>query len=214
LFGLTPDRVVERASASADRVKALTLGESLLFASLGFLGASLLVYGTVAFAGRWMYGNLGEGLAYAVWAALFILVGGAALSRLVIGPGRLGRFYLLFTLAFLLYAVGWVAAYFPLRDAKGEWLGSLIGTLLIAVTFAWAFGAWNRLPKMWLVLFASHSAGYFIGSLLYSIIGDKTGMMLWGVSYGWLFGLGLGYAIYAAQRETRNLLTKTWGNRV
>jgi len=195
-------------------VKAPTLGESLLFASLGFLGASLLVYGTVAFAGRWMYGNLGDGLAYVVWAALFILAGGAALSRLVIGPGRLMRFYLLFSLAFFLYAAGWVAAYFPLRDARGEWLGSLIGTLLIAVVIAWGFGAWNRLLKMWLVLFVSHSAGYFLGSLLYSTIGDKTGMMLWGASYGWLFGIGLGYAIYAAQRETRIALTELGENRI
>ena len=213
MFGLTADSVVARARSSGDRVSAPTLGESLLFASLGFLGASLLVYGTVAFAGRWMYRALGEGRAYTVWAALFILAGGAALARLVIGPGRLRRFYLLFSIAFILYAAGWVAAYFPLRDAKGEWLGSLVGTLLIAVVFAWGFGAWNRLPMIWLVLFVSHSAGYFLGSILNSIIGDKTGMMLWGASYGWLFGLGLGYALYAAQRQTRTALTELGENR-
>jgi hypothetical protein len=33
-------------------------------------------------------------------------------------------------------------------------------------------------------------------------------MMLWGVSYGWLFGLGLGYALYAAQQQTRIALNK------
>ncbi len=214
MFGLTVDRVVARARSSADRVSLPTLGESLLFASLGFLVASLLVYGTVAFAERWMYANLGVGLAYAVWAALFILAGGAALGRLVIGPGRLGRFYALFSLAFFLYAAGWVAAYFLLRNAWGELLGSLVGTLLIAIVFAWGFGAWNRLPRMWLVLFASHTAGYFLGSLLNSIIGAKTGMILWGVSYGWLFGLGLGYALYAAQRQTRYALTELGENRI
>jgi hypothetical protein len=214
LFGLSRDSVVERVRASAGKARVPTLGESLLFASLGFLGASLLVYGTVAFAERWMYNKLGLGLAYTVWAALFILAGGAALSRLVIGPGRLPRFYLLFTLAFFLYAAGWVAAYFTLRNGWGELLGSLIGTLLIAAIFAWGFGAWSRLLKIWLVLFASHTAGYFIGSFLNSTVGGKTGMMLWGVSYGWLFGLGLGYAIYAAQRETRNALAKTGENRI
>ena len=214
MFGLTPDSVTARARSGGDKVSVPTLGESLLFASLGFLGASLLVYGTVAFAGRWMYANLGEGLAYTVWAALFIIAGGAALSLVVIGPGRLRRFYPLFSLAFFLYAAGWVAAYFPLRDAKGEWLGSLVGTLLIAVALAWGFGSWNRLPMMWLVLFVSHSAGYFLGSLLNSIIGDKTGMMLWGASYGWFFGLGLGYALYAAQRQTRNALNELGDNRI
>ena len=214
MFGLTPDRVVERTKSSGDKVSFSTLGETLLFAGLGFLGASLLVYGTVAFAERWMYANLGVGLAYAVWAALFIAAGGAALSRVVIGPDRLGRFYLLFTLAFFLYAAGWVVAYFLLRNAWGELLGSLVGTLLIAVVFAWGFGAWNRFPKIWLILFASHTAGYFLGSFLNYIIGDKTGMMLWGASYGWLFGLGLGYALYAAQRQTRNALIELGENRI
>jgi hypothetical protein len=207
LFGLTPNRIVERARQSADKPGVPTVGESLLFGSLGFFGASLFVFATVAFAGYWMYEHLGEGLAYAVWAALFILAGGAALSRLVIGPGALFRFYPLFSLAFFLYAAGWVAAYFPLRDARGEWLGSLAGTLLIAVVFAWGFGAWRALPKMAIALFASHSAGYFLGSFLNSSIGGRAGMMLWGASYGWLFGLGLGYAIYAAQREARHALT-------
>ncbi|HJQ68413.1 MAG TPA: hypothetical protein VKA70_05560 [Blastocatellia bacterium] len=214
MFGLTAAHVVERARSSADKVSAPTLGESLLFASLGFLGASLLVYGSVAFAGRWMYGTLGEGLAYAVWAALFILAGGAALGRVVIGPGRTGRFYALFCVAFFLYAAGWVAAYFTLRNAWGELLGSLAGTLMIAIVFAWGFGAWDRLLKMWLVLFISHTVGYFLGSILNSTIGDKTGMMMWGVSYGWIFGLGLGYALYAAQRRTRNALTELGENRI
>jgi hypothetical protein len=206
LFGLTQDRIVDRARQAADRPGVPTLGESLLFGSLGFFGASLLVFSTVAFAGYWMYENLGEGLAYAVWAAIFILAGGAVLSRLVIGPGALVRFYPLFCLAFFLYAAGWVAAYFPLRDAKdarGEWLASLVGTLLIATVFAWGFGAWRAWPKMAIALFASHSAGYFLGSFIHSRLGGRTGMLLWGASYGWLFGMGLSYAIYTAQREAR-----------
>ena len=207
MFGLTPDLIVARARQSADKPSVPTVGESLLFGSLGFFGASLLVFSTVAFAGFWMYDHLGEGLAYAVWAALFILVGGAVLSRLVIGPGALFRFYPLFSLAFFLYAAGWVAAYFPLRNVRGEWLGSLVGTLLIAVVFAWGFGAWRVWPKMALALFVGHSAGYFLGSFIYSSIGGRTGMLLWGASYGWLFGMGLGYAIYAAQREARYALT-------
>ena len=207
MFGLTPDRIVERARESAEKPSVPTVGESLLFGSLGFFGASLLVFSTVAFAGYWMYENLGEGLAYAVWAALFILAGGAVLSRLVIGPGALLRFYPLFTFAFFLYAVGWIAAYFTLRDKRGEWLGSLVGTLLIAVVFAWGFRAWRAWPRMVIALFTSHSAGYFLGDLINSSLGGRAGMLLWGASYGWMFGMGLGYALYAAQREARYALT-------
>ena len=209
MFGLTPDRIVERARLSADKPGVPTVGESLLFGSLGFFGTSLLAFSTVAFAGYWMYDHLGEGLVYVVCAALFILTGGVVLSRLVIGPGALVRFSLLFSLAFFLYAVGWVTAYYLSPNKSGEWIGSLAGTLLLAVVLAWGFGAWRAWPKMAIALFVSHSAGYFLGDFINSILKGRTGMLLWGASYGWLFGMGLGYALYAAQRDARHALANS-----
>ena len=65
--------------------------------------------------------DLGLSGAYAIWTVLFIFLGGALLSPIVIGPGRLWRFQLVFGMAFLLYAVGWVGSYFTLRGVAGEW---------------------------------------------------------------------------------------------
>src|SRR5215831_19779409 len=129
LFGLTPDRVTARIHQNGGRSSIPSLGRSLLIGSLGFCLASLCVFATVAFAERWMYRNLGLGGAYVVWTVLFILLGGALLSPLVIGPGRLWRFQFLFGMAFLVYAVGWVGSYFMLRGVAGEWAGSIIGSI-------------------------------------------------------------------------------------
>ena len=127
LFGLTPEQVAQRVRQAGGKYVAPSLTQSLLVGAIGFCVTSLFVFATVAFAERWMYRNLGVAGAYVVWTALFIWLGGRHLSWLVIGSQRQARFYLLFGLAFLLYAAGWVSAYFLLRGAKGEWVGSLVG---------------------------------------------------------------------------------------
>jgi hypothetical protein len=206
LFGLTPDSAVERIRQAGGGHTAPSMVKSMLLAGVGFCGASLWVFATVAFAERWMYQNLGLSGAYAVWTALFILLGGGALSLVVIGPGRLSRFYLLFSAAFLMYAIGWVSAYFILRNAAGEWGGSIAGSLLMAFVIALGFGAARSAPVIAATLFIFNSAGYFLGSALYNAIHGKNGMMMWGMVYGLLLGAGLGAAIYLAQSPTRALL--------
>src|SRR5215510_14792545 len=108
LFGLTSDRVMTRMRLDTRGVLIPSLGRSILIGSFGFCFASLCVFATVAFAEGWMYRNLGLTGAYIVWTVLFIFLGGALLSPLVIGPGRLWRFQLVFGTSFLLYAIGWV----------------------------------------------------------------------------------------------------------
>ena len=76
-----------------------------------------------------MYQYVGGLGPYLIATAFFILLAGGILSRLVIGPGRLVRFYLLFGVAFLCYAASWVIAYLTLRSLIGELLGSVTGTL-------------------------------------------------------------------------------------
>jgi hypothetical protein len=93
-------------SIEADRLPSLV--RCLLIGGLGFALVSLSVFATVAFAERWMYTHLGFSGAYLAWTALFILLGGGVLGSLVVGRWRLPRFYLLFGLAFFLYAAGWV----------------------------------------------------------------------------------------------------------
>jgi hypothetical protein len=177
-----------------------------MIGSLGFLLASLGVFATVAFAEGWMYRSLGLSGAYVVWTALFIFLGGALLSPLVIGPGRLWRFQLVFGLAFLLYAVGWVGSYFTLRGAAGELAGSLVGSMLMALVITLAFGVIKTLLEQAAMLFIANSAGYFLGALLNDSIRGKTGMLLWGVMYGLCLGAGLGLSIFLAQTPLRKQL--------
>jgi len=134
---------------------------------------------------------------------LFILLSGAVFGSLVVVRWRLPRFYFLFGLAFFAYAAGWVIAYFTLRNTAGEWLGSLAGSVLMAVVFAAGFGRLSSTGKLSAVLFVSNSLGYFLGSALNNSFGGRPGMLLWGVAYGLFFGAGIGAALHLVQREPR-----------
>jgi len=209
LFGLTADQVAARINQSQQAARIPSFKQSLLTGCLGFTSASLIVFATVAFAERWMYRNLGLGGAYLAWTLLFIALGAALLSPLVIGPGRLQRFSPLFALAFLLYAVGWVGAYFSLRGTTGEIVGSLAGSLLMALVIAAGFGARQTFPRVFVVLLVANSIGYFLGAWLDYTVRGKTGMILWGVAYGLGLGAGIGLSLYLAQAPLRaRLLAK------
>lgn len=177
-----------------------TLRRSLVTGGLGFCLASLCVFATVAFAERWMYERFGLYGAYLVWIAMFILLGGAALGSLAAGRWRLPKFYLLFGLAFFAYAVGWVGSYFTLRGATGEWVGSLVGSLLMGCVFALGFGVLRSALSLAAVLFIANSVGYFLGSALNNAVGGRAGMLLWGAVYGLCLGAGLGAVLHLTQR--------------
>jgi hypothetical protein len=204
LFGLTADRVMARMRQDDNSIPSL--GRSLLIGSLGFCLASLCVFATVAFAERWMYRNLGLSGAYIVWTVLFIFLGGTFLSPLVIGPDRWRRFQLLYGIAFLLYAAGWVVSYFTLRGDAGAWAGSLLGSILMALVIVLAFGVMKTFFTQFAVLFIANSAGYFLGEMLDNSIRGETGMLLWGVIYGLCLGGGLGLSIFLAQAPLREQL--------
>lgn len=178
----------------------LSLTRSLLIGGLGFGAVSLAVFATVAFGERWMYENLGVLGAYLVWTALFILLGGAVLGSLVVGRWRLPKFYLLYGIAFFAYAAGWVAAYFTLRGAIGEWVGSLAGSILMAVVFAIGFGLSLRsILKFSAILFLANSVGYFLGSALNDQVTGQAGMLLWGLAYGVCLGAGIAAVLHWSQ---------------
>ena len=180
-----------------------SLTRSVITGAVGFGAVSLCVFATVAFAERWMYVNLGLYGAYLAWTLLFIVLGGAVLGSLVEGRWRLPKFYLLFAMAFFAYAVGWVAAYFSSPGVTGEWIGSFVGSLLMALVFALALGSLRSLPKLFAVLFVANSVGYFLGSALNNYFGGREGMLLWGAAYGLFLGAGIGAVLWFAQREAR-----------
>jgi hypothetical protein len=175
--------------------------------SIGFSLVSLFVFGTVAFAHSWMYEQLTVLGAFIAWLALFILLGGTALSPLVVAPhGRL-RFYSLFASAFLAYGVSWIIAYFTFRNTVGEWLGSFVGSVSMAVVFAAGFRTMRSLPTFSALLFIANSIGYFVGALPYYALGKPFGLMIWGTLYGLCVGAGLGSVLYFAQTRATNAVS-------
>ena len=167
---------------------------------MGFGAVSLCVFATVAFGERWMYAHLGMLGAYLIWTALFIVLGGWVLGSLVVGRWRLPKFYLLYGAAFFAYAAGWVAAYFTLRGVAGEWIGSLLGSVLMAVVFSIGFGLSSRsVLKFSAVLFVANSVGYFLGSALNDYVAGQAGMLLWGLVYGLSLGAGIGAVLHLSQ---------------
>ena len=185
-----------------------SLQKSIATGAIGFCLVSLCVFATVAFGERWMYRTLGLLGAYLVWTVLFILLSGMVFGSLVVRRWRLPRFYLLWGLAFFLYAAGWVVAYFTLRNTTGELLGSLVGSVLIALVFAAGFRSLGSTVKLSAVLFVSNALGYFLGGALYNSVGGPIGMLLWGVLYGVFFGAGIGAALHLVQQEPANAGTR------
>jgi hypothetical protein len=185
---------------SPNNLSQLSLSGYLLRGGLGFGAVSLLVFATVAFGELWLYATFRPAGAYVFWTLLFIGLSARVFNSLIVNALRGPRFYALFSLAFLIYALAWCLAYFWLRDARGEWLGSLLGTFAMSAVFALGFRKPPLLPRIATLLFVSHSVGYFIGSNLYSTLGGPAGMLLWGVNYGLFFGAGIGALLYLAQK--------------
>lgn len=180
------------------------LPAAALVGALGFGVPSLVVFATVAYGERWMYETLGLWGAYGVWTLLFILPSGLALRSLVVEPGRRRRFPGSFAGAFFLYAIGWMAAYFLLRNSYGELpaevLASVVASALLALSLALVLGSLGRGGVLFGVLLAANTVGYFSGGALYAALGRPLGMLLWGATYGVLLGTGIGVAIHLAQK--------------
>lgn len=209
VFGLTPEQIIKRVELGAKPAMAPTLGRSLIVGALGFCAVSLLVFATWSYGERWMYSQFGVYGAYFIWIALFMFTSGAVLSPLIIGPGRLLRFYCFFVVAFFCYGAAWTLIYLNVRGGLRpwrEWLASLAGSIIWALLIALAFGAMKQLWKLMAVMFLAHSAGYFIGTAVFWGMRSETGNLLYGAIYGVGMGLGLGGCFYIAQTEVRERL--------
>ena len=205
-LGLSPDEIAGRVRSSAAPTQPPSLERSLVRGALGFCLTGAVVFAVVGCGRPWMFRVFGPVGPYLVAAALFVLLGGGALGRLVIGPGGMARFYALFGAAFFAYAAGWTAAYFAVGGVLGELAGGLVGTPAAGLVIGWAFGARRQRPRLVLWLTLASCAGYFLGRVPYALVGGEVGMVLFGALFGAAFGLGLGYALFVAQAPARELL--------
>lgn len=215
-FRLDAGSIADRVSGSGMPAHLPTLAESLLRGVLGFAIVSMAGFLPWVLAGRWFYRNPGELTLYSSCAAVIIVLSGLLLHRLIIGPGSLPRFYLLFGVAFAAYAGAWVAGWVGLRGQNMH-VRSVVGLFAAAVVmglvFSLAFANWRALPPVVAALFVLNAAGYFGGGWIEGCLARREALRLavvtlkgpalgvfmklaWGACYGVGLGAGLGCAFY------------------
>ena len=223
-FQLDPQSVAERTRAANSPLPSL--GAFVARGMIGFTVVSLAGFVPWAFLGRWFRapGHGGEVGVYVACALVFIVLSGLFLHRLILGSGALGRFYKLFTLAFIIYSIAWIIGWMTLRGHPGSIVGLLSGTALMGAILALAFDAHGQMFKVIAALFVLNSAGYFVGGWAEGWIVQLPkceffgvslakpqqrilAMMSWGLFYGLGFGAGLGLAFYLCQSRARALLS-------
>ncbi len=212
---MNPSSPDVRPTGISENSARFTPSRAVLRGSIGFGLVSLGGFAVWAFGGRWFSARLGEGGMFAVCAIVFLGLSGLFLHSLVQGSGTLRRFYKAFIPAFIAYAIVWSVAWFGLGFGAGEWIGSLLGTIVFAALVARSLGSYGSFIVVCLVLFVTHSIGYFLGGELYywshrpaaaDLLGSLSrwqrtvgGRMAWGLLYGLGFGAGMGYAFFRFQ---------------
>jgi hypothetical protein len=185
--------------------------------SIGFGIVGVAAFSVWAFGGKWFQNHLGEAGLYGACALVFIALSGLLLHPLLSGSRSLLRFYTIFIPAFLAYAIIWCTAWFVLHFGPGEWLGSLLGTAAFVAVISWRLQRAGSFIPTSLIVFALHSAGYFVGGqMLHWLLGpggstlfgglSKPALLVvaklaWGLLYGLGFGAGIGYAFHAVQEK-------------
>ena len=223
MFGLDPQSILDRVKISGNPARVPTLRESVWRGTIGFTLVSLAGFAPWVLAGRWFYLNIGEAGLYVVCAGVFTGLSGVLLHRLIIGPGSLIRFYKIFSLAFVAYAIAWTVGWMLLRGFAGSIVGLLAGAAVMGAILAQGFAARGVWWKIIVILFLANAVGYFIGEWAHNFIptlkeGNALGLTLenstramlskvaWGFFYGLGFGAGIGFAFYLCQKDARRLL--------
>jgi hypothetical protein len=198
-----------RRPARSETVHALATG------AWRFAIVSVCAYSVWAFGGHAISAAIGESGLYAAIALVFLGLAGFLMHPLMKGPGPIARFHATFVPAFLAYATVWCGAWYLFRFGAGEWIGSAAGSLAFVAVAAWRLGNARAVPAAALVLFLTHSAGYFAGGhVMYFLSGPHgaeflggiprrqaatIGMLAWGLLYGLGFGAGIGHVFRVLQ---------------
>jgi hypothetical protein len=208
-FQLDPPSIVSRVRAASASVHPPSLAASIERGTIGFTLVSIAGFIPWAVFGRTLYRSVGETGMYLACALVFVVLSGPAMHRLIIGPGSLARFYKVFSPAFALYSVLWIAGWYVQKGHVGSVIGLIAGTSAMAWVLVTAFDAKGAFLKVTAILFLLNAAGYFIGGVVEAALIREhrlAAMLSWGLFYGLGFGAGLGWAFHAVQREARTLL--------
>lgn len=171
----------------------------MAFGALSFGLVSLLAYSIWAF--RLVPGT---GALYTTIAAIFIGVGGLALSQLIRSAGAWKRFPAVFAVAFLAFAICWCAFWFGLAGKhRADLWGAAAGLFAMTWVLRRALHSDAALLPAFAVLFTCHMLGYTLGEQLHAAVGGTGGRLLWGAAHGLGFGAGLGYVIAQCQEGTQ-----------
>lgn len=176
-----------------------TIWDAWRIGVVGFGLASLAVFGSWAFLGKWFYGTLDELGAYLVWTVMYLGIGCESMKGLIPGAHSRFKFFKIFSISFAVYALLWIVVWMTFKNSTGEWLASIFGSLGMAMLICWAFKNLKEWHKVWIALAISNMTGYFIGSWLHAHIPMPMGAVAWGVAYGFFFGGGIGPAFWIAR---------------
>jgi hypothetical protein len=208
LFQLDPASIAARVRASGLPVSLPTAASSLLRGIVGFTVVSLAGFLPWPIMDHWFRHPTEIGL-YIACTAVFIGLSGPCLHGLIIGPGSLSRFYKVFAIAFIAYAMLWVGFWMALRGTVGEVAGLLGGTVAMGAILAFAFDIPQAAPKISFALFILNALGYYAGGKIegkLAVDHRLLAMLLWGACYGIGFGAGLGAAFHLCQQRAREIL--------
>ncbi len=198
----TPDTPPQQPVIEETRQQQ-TVGQSIWDAwKIGVVGfglASLAVFGSWAFLGKWFYGTLGEVGAYVAWLVMYLGIGCELMKGLIPGTSQRFRFFKIFSTSFAVYALLWIVVWMTFKNATGEWLAAVFGSLGMALLICWAFKNVKEWHRVWVALAISNMTGYFIGSWLHAHMPMPWGALAWGIAYGFFFGGGIGPAFWIAR---------------
>ena len=161
--------------------------------------------------------GVGEVGLYIGCLVVFIALAELLLVPLVIGEDRRRRFNRAFIPAFIAYAVVWSVCWFALKSQEGEWLGSIAGCAVFAWIVGKRLGATSGFLSAIAILILCHSAGYFLGGKVFSMVRNPPALFegwprqdiltvakfAWGLFYGLGFGAGIGYVFHIFQQPKK-----------
>lgn len=210
LFQLDPQSIAARVRASGEAAPLPTLAASMARGMIGFAIVSVAGFLPWPIFDHW-FPRLREMHLYVACTAIFVGLSGVCLHRLILGSGSLSRFYQLFSLSFVAYAVAWVVLWVVWRDATGSIGGLLAGTAVMGAILGLAFAAPRAMLKVIAALFLLNALGYYAGERLAGkLLVDHrlAAVLLWALCYGMGFGAGLGAAFHFCQEEARALVRR------